>query len=369
MIRLVSSLALVLPVILFAPARAAPNQPTAAAPRSLPDLLRTESSLLDALDNAVFEARHAEATARAAENERHAAETRQIAAEADLRKALLLEVEARARLASTLRMLRVTEPFNSGAVQVLLGEDQRFTRHSALLSRLGDRQTVEIATIASAVAAAEVAGFRAGIEKASAMALVRAGMDAQVRLDEEIAMHKSLLEAMDKDRTLQSRRAAEFGETIRELSRTINERRRTQPGPVDFDRLVGRVRPPLAGARVTVPFGDVIHPLFKTRTPHPGLTLEFPAPQARNVRSAAFGRVAWVGRMRGLGFTVLIDHASGWFSVYGGLSEVEPVEGAIVREGDVLGRVAPAPGERSARLYFELRKNAAAIDPRPYLAK
>lgn len=343
--------------------------PPPAGLRSLPDLLKAEASILDTLDTAVFEARRAESQMKAAETDRKAAEARMATAESALRSARGLEAVARARLQATLRLHRTVEPFGSAVVQVLLGDDGDLSRRAALLARLSARQAAEVAALTESVAVAESAEFRAGIERAAAWALARTGRDARTRLDEEVGLHRALLNALERDRSLQTRRAAEMTESVRQLARTIAERRSDRPGPVDFDRLKGRVKVPLAGARVAIAFGDVIHPVFKTRTPHPGLTMEFPGTQSRNIRVAAFGRVAWVGRMRGLGSTVLVDHASGWFSVYGGLSEVNLPAGTVVREGDILGRVAPGPGEAAVRLYFELRKDAEAVDPRPYLAK
>jgi len=338
-------------------------------PRSLPDLLRAEMSVLDALDTAVFEARRYETRARSAEAQRSAAEARLSRARQALEEARAREAQARGRLDSTMRLLRAAEPFGSAAVQVLLGGDEELSRRAALLSRLTARQAADAKAMAEAVAAAETAGFTAGIERASAHALAVSAREARERLDEEVALRRALLHALDRDRALQAKHASELDASQRELVRTIQARKGSRPGPIDFQRLRGRVKSPLAGARVVVPFGDVVHPVFKTRTPHPGLTLEFPSSQPRNVRAVAFGRVAWTGHMRGLGTTVLLDHASGWFSVYGGLSGLQAREGAVVHEGDLLGQVEPAPGDKGARLYFELRREAAAVDPRPYLAR
>jgi murein DD-endopeptidase MepM/ murein hydrolase activator NlpD len=87
------------------------------------------------------------------------------------------------------------------------------------------------------------------------------------------------------------------------------------------------------------------------------------------VRSIAFGRVAWSGRMRGFGTTVVLDHASGWYSVYAGMSSLEVIPGQVVREGDILGKVERTPGDPGVRLYFELRSGDTAVDPLPYLER
>ena len=63
-------------LLLLAVSALASDAPRDAPPRSLPDLLRAEMSVLDTLDTAVFEARRYETRARSAEAQRCAAEAR-----------------------------------------------------------------------------------------------------------------------------------------------------------------------------------------------------------------------------------------------------------------------------------------------------
>lgn len=82
-------------------------------------------------------------------------------------------------------------------------------------------------------------------------------------------------------------------------------------------------------------------------------------------RAVAAGRVAFADRYEDYGLTVILDHGDHYYSVYGNLA------GADVKAGDELpsgARVGQVGGDaRGAALYFELRHNAATLDPAPWL--
>ena len=125
--------------------------------RSLPELLRAESSILDALDSAVFEARRAESVMNSAASEQKAAEARMASAETALMQARMLEHGARARLQATLRLHRTAEPFGSAAVLVLLGGDEELSRRTTLLARLSKQQATDVATITASTSGSATA--------------------------------------------------------------------------------------------------------------------------------------------------------------------------------------------------------------------
>lgn len=347
-----------------------PDAVAAPSPAPAPDagLLQQERSILDALDDYVFQARRAEEALNAAEEARRLSERRLRDASEALVDARRREAGTRARLQATLRLARTTAPFGTGAALVLGGEDPTLTRRGALLARLTRRQGDELGQLARVVRDATVAEFVAGIERANAHAAARVERDARARLETETAARRALLARLDQDRVLNARRAQELTQSERELVREIESRLSDRPAPVRFDQLAGKVPLPLVDAAVTVPFGDIVHPTFGTRTPHPGLTLAYATTGTRNVRAVAFGRVAWIGRMRGFGTAIVLDHASGYFTVYAGMDTTAVAIGDVVRGGAVLGRVAAPPGERLATLHFELRQGSEAIDPTPFFA-
>jgi septal ring factor EnvC (AmiA/AmiB activator) len=341
--------------------------PCPAQQRDVTSLLREEKSVLDALDRYVFEARKAEAAMKAAEASKATTEQRLATAARAHEVATARADAARARLAGTLRLVAAASPYGTAATLFLGPDGDDVVRRKALADRLAARQGRELAELTKVSDEAAAAQLRAGIERANAHATAAAEREARARLEEETAARRALLDALDKDRQLAQRHATELAAADRAMVEDIVARLSRKPAPVPFETLKGRVRNPLAGARVAVPFGDIVHPRFKTITPHPGVTLAFPG-DSRNVRSVAFGKVAFVGMMRGFGLTVVVDHASGWFTVYAGLGGASASQGYVVREGDLLGRVERAPGDDTARLYFELRRGTEAIDPAPYLA-
>jgi murein DD-endopeptidase MepM/ murein hydrolase activator NlpD len=332
-------------------------------------LLQEEKSILDALDTYIFEARRAERALESASDARARTEERLALARDAMEKARLQADGAAIRLQETLRLARVTAPYRSQTAMVLGGEDRDLTRRGALLDRLAGRQAQELAVFEDAALAAMRAEFQAGIERANAWVLEVAEREARTRLETETAARRALLVRLEQDRSLNLRHSVEMGLAEKALVAEIEARLSSRPGPVQFESLRGQVRVPLAGGVVRIPFGDIIHPVFRTRTPHPGLTLAYDHVATRNIRAVAFGRVAWVGRMRGFGTTVVLDHASGYYTVYAGLDSVAVQPGAVVRDGHVIGIVARAPGESGVRLYFELRKGPDAMNPIPFFRR
>ncbi len=355
----------------------AARTPGGGAGADMTTILREEASLLDALDQTVFAIREAEVALQNALQAQAQLESRQSGALQALAAARSHEAETRARLHATLRLLAASGP--PSPLHALLAGDDIVVRRHALLRRLLVRQAAEWRAYIEAADAARVVEFCVAIERANAHAAAQAAREARSRIESEARARREMLQALERDRSLAMRFAQEMSQAQREMLLAVKARVSSAPGPVNFERLRGRLRWPLAGARIAIPFGDIVHPQFKTTTPHPGATLVFPSPcpahappascpNERNVRAVAFGRVVFRGRMRGYGQTVVLDHASGYYTVYAGLASVRVAEGAIVREGDILGRVRRLPGENELRLYFEVRQGSEALDPARYLA-
>ena len=354
--RLLLAAATILPAVAFA------------GPFDLDRTLREEQSILQALDRHVFDARRAEAAVRAAEGLIAAADVRVRAADDASKRAREACDGARRRLQATLRVLAVSAPYADSVSLVLGGDADEVVRGRALVERIARREAGEVEALGAASLDAEASEFRAGVERANAYATSAAEREAGSRLEAETAARREMLAALERDRTLNARHAAEVDEARRAMVRQIETMLSDRAAPVDFTRLKGKLRWPIAGARIAIPFGDVVHPGFHTVTPHPGLTLAFRG-DGRNVRAVAFGRVAFAGEMRGFGQTVVVDHASGYYTVYAGLATIHAFQGDVVHDGTVLGVAERAPGDDEARVYFELRRGTDALDPRPYLGK
>lgn len=95
-----------------------------------------------------------------------------------------------------------------------------------------------------------------------------------------------------------------------------------------------------------------------------GLLLE--TRRAGDIRAPYFGRVVYADWLPGLGLLVILDHGSGYLSLYGYNEKLYRAVGDRVRPGEV---IAASFGDGAARpeLYFEIRHGARPLDPRPWL--
>jgi murein DD-endopeptidase MepM/ murein hydrolase activator NlpD len=95
--------------------------------------------------------------------------------------------------------------------------------------------------------------------------------------------------------------------------------------------------------------------------------VDIAAPAGTPVRAAAAGQVIFVGRMRGYGNLVIVQHQDHFVSVYAHDSANLVREGQIVRQGQVIGRVGRSGRTTGANLHFEVRYNNIARNPLLYL--
>jgi murein DD-endopeptidase MepM/ murein hydrolase activator NlpD len=337
----------------------------AAIAQAIEALLRHEESILDALDEAVFRAREARAMMEKASLLKAQIEKKRIANEQELSTVKGMFEAVRAKIQMILR-LHLLVSHNSQLLVFCTGcEDE--IRRERLLKKLVENEAVLLATYQDAIRQMEVQEFEIELQMANSYALESFGREAQKRIEEEERKREAMLKKLEKDREMQMRVAKEMSDAQKELSGKISEMLSKARGPVDFEKMKGRVELPLREAEITVPFGEVVHEQFKTKIPHPGVTLSYRTNQRRNVRAVAFGKVVFVGKVRGWGESVVVDHASGYYTVYAGLVVVQVRGGDFVREGTVIGQVEPEPMSDWVNLYFEIRKDGTPLDPAVYL--
>lgn len=101
------------------------------------------------------------------------------------------------------------------------------------------------------------------------------------------------------------------------------------------------------------------------RAPHPGLDLK--AATGTPVLAAGAGRVALAEDLYWTGGTVVIDHGSGLFTVYGHLSKVEVSEGALVEAGARVGLSGATGRVTGPHLHWGAKIGDIPVDPRALL--
>ncbi len=86
------------------------------------------------------------------------------------------------------------------------------------------------------------------------------------------------------------------------------------------------------------------------------------------IKSVFDGDVVFADQIQGLGNVAIVDHGEGYMSLYGAADFLVVESGQHVLSGDVLGVVGESVGIGASTLYFEVRHNAATIDPLNWLA-
>ncbi len=85
------------------------------------------------------------------------------------------------------------------------------------------------------------------------------------------------------------------------------------------------------------------------------------------VRAVADGRVAFANWLKGYGLLLIVDHGHGVMSLYANNDALLKNAGDAVHAGDALATVGSSGGQGRNALYFEIRKDGKAVDPRSWL--
>jgi murein DD-endopeptidase MepM/ murein hydrolase activator NlpD len=94
------------------------------------------------------------------------------------------------------------------------------------------------------------------------------------------------------------------------------------------------------------------------------------AKQGAPVSAADNGVVAYAGNeVKGMGNLIIVQHASGWMSVYAHLDSMNVRRGHKVNVGQKIGEVGSTGKVDKPQLHFELRKGTKAYDPQKELKK
>lgn len=125
-------------------------------------------------------------------------------------------------------------------------------------------------------------------------------------------------------------------------------------------------RNPVPGSRFTSGFGMRRSPLSGQLVFHGGVDLATSVGQP--VYAARAGSVREIGNHPVYGTFVILDHDSGYQTLYGHLNTVLTSVGAQVRATDAIGTVGATGAVTGAHLHFEVRLNGVARDPVLFLS-
>jgi murein DD-endopeptidase MepM/ murein hydrolase activator NlpD len=125
------------------------------------------------------------------------------------------------------------------------------------------------------------------------------------------------------------------------------------------------INTPVPGQEVTSTFGYRTDPLLGTKAFHSGM--DFRGPTGLAVKASAAGTVIHASVSGGYGNMIEIQHANGWTSRYGHLSQIRVEVGDKIEAGQTIGAVGSTGRSTGPHLHFEVRRDDQAHDPAPFL--
>jgi murein hydrolase activator len=226
-------------------------------------------------------------------------------------------------------------------------------------------------------------GFDALVDHAARVERTRLALERDVAAESTLAKRRAEIEArlvrlhaerapLDVQREAMSRARvviAEADERRAAFSRAFETSVRpgtlavygADTGPSDADGRAG-----FRGLKGKLPFPIAGRAEVHRVNRRSGPGLELTAPPGSPVRSVAAARVVFADRYDDYGLTVILDHGDHYYSVYGSLGSAEVQAGETLASGARVGTVGNPDG-RGTMLYFEIRKNADAVDPATWL--
>ena len=134
----------------------------------------------------------------------------------------------------------------------------------------------------------------------------------------------------------------------------------------EFPKLKGQLAWPAEG-RVSAKFGRQWNPKLKTTTENPGIDIK--GKPGSEVKTVLGGVVTTITFIRGYGTTIIIDHGSGFYTVYSHVSNVETNVDSQVNSGDVIAYMGDSGSINGSQLHFEIWGEGKKLNPENWLRK
>lgn len=93
------------------------------------------------------------------------------------------------------------------------------------------------------------------------------------------------------------------------------------------------------------------------------------APAGTPVKAVASGRIVFADWLRGFGNLVIVDHGDGFMSLYGNNDALLQQVGTAIEAGQAVAQAGTSGGAAESGVYFELRHNGVAFDPKEWFGQ
>lgn len=257
----------------------------------------------------------------------------------------------------------LTEDAKSRAAELAEVEEQQQAQHAELLQQKAERQKI-LNQIASKV--------RSQKQEIGALQRDEKRMSNLVERLTKILAAQAEAKAKNEAKA----RAEALAKAQKPATRTTPAGTREKPEPVpsgpenqhlpsatsgNFARLKGQLRLPARG-QIIGRFGA---PREGSST-WKGLFIR--AGEGSEVKAVANGQVVYAEWMRGFGNLLIVDHGSGYLTVYGNNTSLLKQVGDRVQGGEAVSTVGNSGGNQDSGLYFELRHQGQALDPMKWVS-
>jgi septal ring factor EnvC (AmiA/AmiB activator) len=149
-----------------------------------------------------------------------------------------------------------------------------------------------------------------------------------------------------------------------EADRARQQGRQPEPYTGDFARAQGQLDWPVRGDIV----GRFGNEKSKWGTVEPNNGIDIATSIGTPVRAVAKGRVDYTSEdFEAYGQMVILNHGSGYYTLYAHLSDITVAVGAEVAAGQTIGRSGDTGSLKGPVLHFEVRQGGAAVNPENWL--
>ena len=208
-------------------------------------------------------------------------------------------------------------------------------------------------------------------EAAQNLSLLDSQQREAVRLEDELAQAResqaAALAVLRNSIASRSSAMKQLETQQSELQQLIEEITRALEGVSSFDQIT-----PLADSRgkLTSPVDEPVAHAFGATYGGGSLVrkgLSYAPNPGNPVRAVHAGRVVFADWLRGSGLLVVLDHGQGFISLYGHNEALTVSDGDWVDAGEMLARSGTNSSDRTAGLYFEIRRNGEPQNPTAWL--
>ena len=209
----------------------------------------------------------------------------------------------------------------------------------------------------------KLAQQRATLEVAHAEAKQLEQEAAAAKAEAETAENaaEAIVEKYRNDRKAAEQDYAALEATENEIQAFIRRQASSSSGGGSYSgSCAGNLMRPCAG-RITSSYGYRIHPILHTRRFHNGVDIA--AGYGTTIKAADDGKVIFAGWKGAYGRAVIIDHGSGWSTMYGHTSRIVVRRGQVVSRGQKIAEVGSTGWSTGPHLHWTVYRNGSTVNP------